>query len=90
MSRNPLAAAALLLGLAAGPAFAQTAPEATQMLHARTLEQNQRAYVAPPARPPQVVQQAAQQPAQAAPAKDRPVAATPVNGRRVVLADKVR
>jgi hypothetical protein len=89
MSRNMLAAAALLSGLAAAPAFAQSQP-ASAPDHARTLEQNQRAYVAPPARPPQVVQQAAQQPAQAAPAKDRPVAATPVNGRRVVLADKVR
>jgi hypothetical protein len=37
-----------------------------------------------------VAQQAAQQPVQAAPAKDRPVAVTPVNGRRVVLADKIR
>ena len=78
MSRNLLAAAALLLGLAAPPALAQPVPAPDQ---ARTLEQNQRAYVAPrPATP------------QAAPAKERPVAATPppVTGRRVELADRAR
>jgi hypothetical protein len=80
MSRNLLAAAALLSGLAAAPAFAQSVPAAVPD-HARTLEQNQRAYVAPrPAAP------------QAAPAKERPVAATlpPVTSRRVELADRTR
>jgi hypothetical protein len=82
MSRNLLAAAALLLGLAAAPAFAQTVPAALPAPdQARTLEQNQRAYVAPrPAAP------------QAAPAKERPVATTlpPVTSRRVELADRTR
>ena len=80
MPRNLLAAAALLSGLAAAPAFAQSQP-ASAPDHARTLEQNQRAYVAPrPAAP------------QAAPAKERPVAATlpAVTGRRVELADRAR
>ena len=85
MSRNTLAAAALLFGLAASPAFAQGQPAATAD-HARTLEQNQRAWVAPRlAAPPAAA-------VQAAPAKQRPVAATlpPVTGRPVELADRAR
>jgi hypothetical protein len=80
MPRNLLAAAALLSSLAAAPAFAQSQPAAAPD-PARTLEQNQRAYVAPRTATPQ-----------AAPAKERPVAATlpPVTGRRVELADRAR
>ena len=85
MSRNTLAAAALLLGLAASSAHAQNAAASYE---ARTLEQNQRAYVAPrPSQPPM---------AEAAPVagqvREKPVAATlPQAGvRRVVLADKAR
>ena len=85
MPRNLLAAAALLSGLAAAPALAQTVPGPVPDL-ARTLEQNQRAWVAPrPAAPlPSAVQ--------AAPAKQRPVAVTlpPVTGRPVELADRAR
>ncbi|TDH62259.1 hypothetical protein E2C06_12810 [Dankookia rubra] len=79
MPRN-LLVAALVWGLAAAPAFAQGQPAATPD-PVRTLEQNQRAYVAPRA--------AAQQ---ATPAKERPVAATlpTVSGRRVELADRDR
>lgn len=87
MSRNMLAAAALLSGLAAAPApsHAQNAPAPYD---ARTLEQNQRAYVAPRPSPPPMAEAA---PA-ATPVKEKPVAATsPQAGlRRVVLADKVR
>ena len=84
MPRNLLAAAALLSGLAAAPALAQTvaAPVPGPVPDpARTLEQNQRAYVAPRAAAPQ-----------AAPARERPVAATlpATTGRRVELADKSR
>jgi hypothetical protein len=81
MSRHTLAAA-LLLGLAAGPALAQTTP-AESPLAPRTLEQNQRAYLAPPARP-QVTQDQ--------PVRDRPVAVAPsaTAGRRLALADTPR
>ena len=82
MPRIPLAATALLLGLAASPVFAQSLPAADP---ARTLEQNQRAYVAPrPALPPAAA-------AQTAPAKEKPVATLPaVATRRMELADKAR
>lgn len=78
MTRIPLAAT-LLLGLAAAPALAQTAPTPDDAA-ARTMQQNQRAYIPQPPRP-QVAQDAILQ--------DRPVAALPsVAGRRVVLADR--
>lgn len=81
MPRNLPAAAALLLGLAAAPAFAQTVP-AAEPNQARTLEQNQRAWVAAP-RPAAP---------QAAPARERPVAAAlpALPGRRFELADRNR
>ena len=80
MSRIPLAAAALLLGLATAPALAQSNP-APEDSAARTMQQNQRAYVPAPARP-----RASQENA----VKDRPaVAALPsVSGRRLELADR--
>ena len=86
MLRILLAATALLSGLATSPAFAQTSQAALAADSARTLEQNQRAYVA--SRPA-----ATQRPAvtQAAPAKDRPFATLPpITGRRVELADRAR
>ena len=81
MSRNSLAAAALLSGLLAVPVFAQPVPAVAPDPAARTLEQNQRACVAPRVSAPQ-----------AAPVKERPVAASPppVTGRRVELADRDR
>ena len=85
MSRHMLAAA-LLLSLGAAPALAQTAP-AEMSPAARTLEQNQRAFiVTPPARPQP--EQAAQAPAPKFP----PVLATqPATGsRRLALADQPR
>lgn len=94
MPRNPLAAAALLVGLAASPAFAQSlaSQAAPGTDPARTLEQNQRAYVAP--RPAAAQASALQAPAAqaSAPAKERPVAAglPHVTGRPVVLADQLR
>jgi len=80
MSRHTLAAA-LLLGLVAAPTLAQSNPTPEESAAARTMQQNQRAYVAPPTRP-----QVAQEPV----AKDRPVAAAvpPIARRRVVLADR--
>ena len=82
MPRIPLAATALMLGLAASPVFAQSLPAADP---ARTLEQNQRAYVAPrPMAPPAAT-------AQAMPPKDRPAAPLPpVASRRLELADQAR
>ncbi len=80
MSRIPLAAAALLLGLAAAPAFAQ-APAPEDSAAVRTMQQNQRAFIPSPAHP-QVAQERA--------VKERPAAAAPATGRRFALADEGR
>lgn len=76
--------AALLLGLAAVPALAQTAPDDPAVT--RTLQQNQRAYVAPVVPPSQP--QAAQMPA----VRTSPAAASqaPVTGRRIAMAEPPR
>jgi hypothetical protein len=81
MSRMSLSAAALLLGLAAAPAFAQSLPAPEESTAVRTLEQNRRAFVPPPSRP---------QVAQDQPARDRPAAATLPSAavRRLALADE--
>ncbi|MCB4824635.1 hypothetical protein [Roseicella aerolata] len=82
MSRIPLAAAALLLGLAAAPASAQ-APAPEDSAAARTMQQNQRAFIPSPARP-QVAQERA--------VKERPVVTAPqaIPGRRFALANEGR
>ncbi|MDO9710497.1 hypothetical protein [Paracraurococcus lichenis] len=76
-----LPAAALLLGLAAAPAFAQGSP-APEDPSARTLQQNQRAFIPTPARP---------QPRQAEAVKQPPVAALPpAVARRFAQAEPAR
>ncbi|TCZ64331.1 hypothetical protein [Roseicella aquatilis] len=82
MSRFPLAALALVSGLAAAPAFAQGAA-AGDPVATRTMQQNQSAFTPSPAR-----SQAAQQKA----VKEKPLATAPqaITGRRIALADGAR
>jgi len=87
MSRFTLSAAALLLGLAATPALAQPAspPQGADPLDQRTLDQNQKAFVAP--RGGQVVTAGAPAPADRMAAtgpSGQPAAPT---SRRLALAD---
>jgi len=90
MSRNRLAAAALLLGLAAAvPAYAQSSPALAGVPEdstaARTLAQNRRAVFGPPVSGSG--NQATAQPAAAQ--QGRPAGAgQPAAGRRVALAEK--